>query len=210
MHRKLDKNLEKRKIKPARSTGGLNNRLHLFDIELNKLKGLTYIINTGLKKSMSVNVIETATINIIIEAICIPECWHFKATFSCHSLHFQKVNAVYRCLTYRRTVVAFCLAEGENDTGIVDRCTHRVKGKEMVLTLRFSTFMCGYRTQQGFKAVTFFDKPLLLTSLIHERVCILKLHNNKNIYTESLMSEYTDAVCNLYVPSCNKRNSKNS
>lgn len=156
MHRKRDKNLEKRKIKPARSTSGLNNRLHLFDTELNKLKGLTCIINTGGKKSMSVNVIETDTINIVIEAICISDCWHFKATLSCHSLHFQKVSAVYRCLTYRRTALAFCLAEGENDTGIVDRYTHRVKGKEMVLTLRFSTFICGYRTQQGFKAVTFF------------------------------------------------------
>lgn len=197
MHRKLHKNLEKRKTKPARSTGCLNNRLHLFNIELNKLKGFTYIINTGGKKSMSVNVIETDTINIIIEAICIPECWHFKATFSCHSLHFQKVNAVYRCMTYRRTMVAFCLAEGENDTGIVDRCTHRVKGKEMVLTLRFSTFICGYRTQHGFKAVTFFDKqgdweiclyPSAVSWVVIAKSISLDLYCWRSLYTRECAS----------------------
>ncbi len=46
---------------------------------------------------------------------------------------------------------------------LVGGCMVRVKGKEMVLTLRFSTFIHGYRTQRGFKAVTF------LTSKVTEK-----------------------------------------
>lgn len=65
--------MSKEKTKPATSTVGPNNRLGLFEIELNKLKGFTYIKNTGGKKSMPVNVIETDAINITIEAICILE-----------------------------------------------------------------------------------------------------------------------------------------
>ncbi len=122
---------------------------------LNKLKCFTYIRNTGGKKSMSVNVIETDAINITIEAICIPEWWHFKATFSCHSLHFQKVSAVYRCMTYRWTVVAFCLAEGEKwhrDCWLVDTWLEwKAKRWFWHCVSQLST----YRTQRGFKAITF-------------------------------------------------------
>lgn len=93
----------------------------------------------------------------------------------------------------------------------------------MVLTLRFSTFICGYRTQQGFKAVTFFDKqgdweiclyPSAVTWVViaspfnstftadipytqesvHPNTTEKTFnHNNKNIYTDSKL------LCAIYI-----------
>lgn len=84
------------------------------NIEFTNLR-VSHIRNAGGNESMSVNVKETNSINITCGRDMHPWTMTLWGHIYPPLIAFQKVNAVYRCMTCGWTMEAFCLAEGEND-----------------------------------------------------------------------------------------------